>query len=62
MHQTDLLYTVNRWILDEFVLLLSNLHKTVWVKTRQNKHPGAGIADGQSVCWGNERFGIIRIE
>ncbi len=49
-------YYYRKWAeLDEFELLLSKLREEVRVKMKQNKQPSLGIADSQSVRWGNNR-------
>jgi len=48
-------YYRKRSDLDEFELLLSKLREAVRIKMGQNKHPSLGIADSQSVRWGNNR-------
>jgi len=40
---------------DEFDLLLSKLRGKVRIRMGQNEHPSLGIADSQSVRWGNNR-------
>ena len=49
-------YYYRKWSdVEEFDLLLSKLRGKVRVNMGQNEHPSLGIADSQSVRWGNNR-------
>lgn len=49
-------YYYSKWsVLEDFDLLLSKLREQVRLKRGQNREPSLGIADSQSVRWGNNR-------
>jgi putative transposase len=49
-------YYYRKWsAVGEFDLLLSELRGTIRLNMGQNEHPSLGIADSQSVRWGNNR-------
>lgn len=49
-------YYYSKWAhAEDFDLLLSKLRDKVRVKRNQNREPGLGIMDSQSVKWGNNR-------